>query len=580
MERQLRRQVRNRILAITVALVLASVAIVGRLFSLQVTGHQRLTARAAEQITEEMQFLPKRGVITDRAGRRLAVDVEVDSVYGVPSQVSDKPGAVRLLAAATGKDPSRYARELAKKRPFVWLERRVSPAVSSRVAAAGLKGLGFLKENRRFYPQREFGAHVLGFAGLDNQGLAGTELHYDRDLWREAVVVMAERDALGNDILVSGPPLEALREGDELRLTLDEVIQFIAQEELGRGVEQARAAGGSIVVLEPRSGEILAMANLPFFNPNEPASCTQSALRNRSVGDALEPGSILKPFLLAAALEERAVTRVTVLHCENGTMPFPGGALHDVHPYGALSVDDVIAKSSNIGSTKIALRLGGAGYHRYLKAFGFGEKTGIDLPGEAGGLLRPVEQWSGRSIASLAIGQELSVTPLQMAAAFAALVNGGELWRPRVARELVSPDGTVLKRFEPRKVRQVISPATSRQVVETLIRVVEDGTGKSAAVAGYAVGGKTGTAQKYDPELRTYSNHKYLASFVGFAPARDPRLVVLVMIDEPEGAIFGGSVAGPVFQRVVQRALRYLNVPPETPEGVLLVQAAPRGEGG
>ena len=573
MEHLQRAQVRNRILAITGFLVLVSAVVVGRLFSLQVTGHRRLSARADEQLAEEIQFLPKRGIIADRFGRRLAVDVEVDSVYGVPSQVADKSAVASRLSSLTGRDRGRYAKELAKKRPFVWLERRVSPAVSRDVAGMGWKGVGFIKENRRFYPQREHGAHVLGVAGLDNQGLSGLELKYDRDLWREAVVVMAEQDAFGRDILLSGPPVEALREGDELRLNLDEVIQYIAQEELGRGVESAGASGGSIVVLEPRSGEVLAMANLPFFNPNEPSACTQAAMRNRSVGDALEPGSIMKTFLLAAALEERAVSRQTLLFCENGAMPFQGGVLHDVHPYGTLSVEDVIAKSSNIGSTKIAQRLGAENYHRYLKAFGFGEKTGVDLPGEAEGLLRPVARWSGRSIASVAIGQEVSVTPLQMATAFAAAVNGGELWRPRVAREFISPEGAVLKRFEAQKLRQVISPETSRQVVETLVRVVEEGTGKAAAVEGYTVGGKTGTAQKYDPQQRTYSSHKYLASFIGVAPARDPRLVVLVMVDEPQGAIYGGSVAAPVFKRVVQRTLRYLNVPPETQEQVLLVRA-------
>ncbi len=575
MERQLRRQVRNRVLGITGFLVVIAVVIIGRLFSLQVTGHQRLSARAAEQLTEEIQFLPKRGIIADRAGRRLAVDVEVDSIYGVPSQVADKDDVARRLASVTGRDAARYSRELDKKRPFVWLERRVSPGVSSRINAMGWKGVGFIKENRRFYPQREFGAQVVGIAGMDNQGLSGLEQGYDRDLWRDAVVVMAEQDAFGKDILVSGPPLEALREGDELRLTLDEVIQFIAQEELGRGVESAGAAGGSIVVLDPRNGDVLAMANAPFFNPNDSASCTPAALRNRSIADALEPGSIMKTFLLSAALEERVVTRETMFNCENGSMPFQGGVLHDVHPYGTLAVNDIIGKSSNIGSTKIAMRLGAENYHRYLKAFGFGEKTGIDLPGEALGMLRPVARWSGRSIASVAIGQEVSVTPLQMAAAFAAAINGGELWRPRVASELVSTEGVVLKSFEAHKVRQVISKETSRQVVETLVHVVEEGTGKAAAVEGYAIGGKTGTAQKYDSQLRTYSAHKYLASFVGMAPARDPRLVVLVMIDEPQGAIYGGSVAAPVFKRVVQRTLRYLNVPPETREQVLLVRAFP-----
>jgi len=575
MEQQLRGQVKSRILAITLFLVLVAAVIIARLFSLQVTGHQRLSARAAMQIAEEIQFLPKRGIITDRAGQRLAVDVEVDSVYGVPSQIADKRAVARRLAAATGKDAARYMRELEKKRSFVWLERRVSPAVSSDIAAMGWKGVGFIKENRRFYPQREFGAQVLGTAGMDNQGLSGLELRYERELWSDAVVVMAEQDAFGKDIMVSGSPMEALREGDELRLTLDEVIQFIAQEELGRGVVAAGAAGGSIVVLDPRSGELLAMANVPFFNPNEPASWTQTSLRNRSIADAMEPGSIMKTFLLAAALEERVVTRGTIFDCENGSMPFPGGALHDAHSFGLLTVNDIIGNSSNIGATKIALRVGTENYHRYLKAFGFGDKTGIDLPGEAVGLLRPVARWSGRSIAALAIGQEIAVTPVQMATAFAAAVNGGALWRPRVARELVSPEGVVLKSFEPQKVRQVISQETSRQVVETLVHAVEEGTGTAAAVEGYTVGGKTGTAQKYDPQLKTYSSHKYLASFVGVAPARDPRLVVLVMIDEPKGVIYGGSVAAPVFQKVVQRTLRYLNLPSEARDQVLLVQAFP-----
>ena len=296
---------------------------------------------------------------------------------------------------------------------------------------------------------------------------------------------MAEQDAFGKDIMVSGPPLEALREGDELRLTLDEVIQFIAQEELGRGVESAGAAGGSIVVLDPRSGEVLAMANVPFFNPNEPAACTQAALRNRSIGDALEPGSIMKTFLLSAALEERAVTRETLFNCENGAMPFQGGVLHDVHPYGVLDrerhhrqveqhrFDEDRACASARRTTTATSRPSASA-----------TRPASTCPGEAVGMLRPVARWSGRSIASVAIGQEISVTPLQMATAFAAAVNGGVLWQPRVARELVSPEGTVLKSFEPQKVRQVISAETSRQVVETLVHVVEEGTGKAAAVDG------------------------------------------------------------------------------------------------
>jgi cell division protein FtsI (penicillin-binding protein 3) len=573
-ERDLRRRIRNRILAIVGLLLFAGGGIITRLFYLQVVWHQRLSSRAASQITDEMQFSPKRGIISDRNGRRLAVDVEVDSVYGVPSKVRDKGAVARVLADATGRDAGSYLRELGKKRPFVWLHRRVSPQVSRRVAGMGWEGVGFLKENKRFYPQRELAAQVLGVAGVDNQGLSGVELSYDAHLWRDAVWFVAERDALGNDILISGPPLAALREGDEIRLTLDEVIQFIAQEELERGVQEANAQGGSIVVIEPRTGDVLAMANVPFFNPNEFQKYGQQHFRNRTLSDAAEPGSIMKTFLFSAALEEKAVTPDTLFNCENGAMPFQGGTLHDTHPYGTLSATDVIAKSSNIGSTKIAMRLGAEKYYQYLKRFGFGDRTGIDLPGEAAGLLRPVSQWSGRSIASVAIGQEVSVTALQVATAFAAVVNGGELFKPRIVRELVSPEGTTIRSFPPQKVRQVVSADTSRRVVETLVRVVTDGTGKAAAIEGYTVGGKTGTAQKYDPQLRTYSNHKYLASFLGVAPARDPRLVVLVMIDEPQGAIYGGSVSAPVFRRVVERTLRYLNVPPEDRERVLLVQAS------
>jgi len=566
--------VRTRVLVIVALLALCGGGVVGRLFYLMVAARGPLTEVASQQITDRIQVLPKRGVISDRAGRRLAVDVEVDSVYASPKQVRDREEVARELARLAGRDAAWYRAQLAREGSFVWLARRVSPAVSAEIAARGWRGVGFLKESRRFYPQREFGAQVLGLAGVDNQGLAGVELSHDRDLWRDAVWFVADRDARGNDIFLAGPPAEALREGDELRLTLDATIQFIAQEELDRGVREAGAAGGTVVVLEPSTGDLLAVASLPFFNPNEPRSARPEAMRNRAVSDAVEPGSIVKPFLLAAALEERAVTLATPFFCENGRMPFAGGVLRDVHPEQTLDAAGVVIHSSNIGAAKIALRLGADAWYRYLRAFGFGERTGIDLPGEAAGVLRPVPQWSGRSIASLAIGQELGVTPLQAAAAFAALVNGGSLMKPRVVRELRSPEGEVIRGYEPQLVRRVVSPETSRRVVETLVRVVGEGTGAEAAVAGYTVGGKTGTAQKYDPQLRGYSSHKFLASFLGVAPARQPRFVVLVMIDEPRGVIYGGSVAAPVFRRVARRVLRYLNVPPESPEQVLLVRTS------
>lgn len=544
-----------------------------RLFYLQVVDHQRLSSRAASQISDEIHFYPKRGDICDRRGRKLAVDVKVDSIFGMPAEIKDHLRVARELSRATGRGLSHFRRELKKDRSFVWLQRQVAPAVSRKIRVLELPGIGFIKENRRYYPKRELAAQVLGFAGVDNQGLEGVELYYDAHLWRDAVWLVVEKDALGHDILVAGPPVEALREGNEVRLTLDEVIQFAAQEELARGVRESRARGGCIVVLDPQRGEILAMANLPYFNPNDFRTLGPAYFRNRAISDLVEPGSILKVSLLAAALEEKVVGTRTLFFCENGAMPFMGRILHDVHPYGYLDTTGVIVKSSNIGATKIAQKLGPERYYRYLKNFGFGDKTGIDLPGEARGLVRPVSEWSGLSISAVAIGQEVSVTALQAALAFAAAVNGGKLYRPYIVREILDPDGRVVRSFPPTLVRRVVSPETSRKVREILVRAVTNGTGQAAAVAGYVVAGKTGTAQKFDREEGTYSTERYLASFVGCAPASDPRIVILVMIDEPQESIWGGSVAAPVFRRVTRRVLRYLNVPANGAGRILVVRS-------
>ncbi len=550
-----------------------------RLYYLQVVFHQKLSDRAASQIYEEIRIAPRRGDISDRHGRKFAVNVEVDSLYAVPTRISDPEGAAAAVAGATGMRRSQVLKSLRKKRSFVWLRRRLSPEVVREIREKQVEGVGFLKENRRYYPQRELAAQVVGIASIDNQGLEGVELAYDDYLLREEIGLLVERDAHGREIFLSPPPVALLNDEAEVRLTIDEVLQHVAQKELDRGVREAGARGGTIVVLEPDTGEILAMANRPFFNPNEFQRFGPQYFRNRAIGDAVEPGSILKPVLLAAALEEGAVTLRSLFFCENGQMPFMGRVLHDVHPHGYLDSAGVIVNSSNIGATKMAIKLGAEKYHDYLRDFGFGEETEVDLPGESGGLLRPVREWSGLSISALAIGQEISVTALQTASAYAALINGGILYRPTVMREVVDDEGRVVKRTSPRKVREVISPATSRKVRETLMRVVQEGTGGDAAVEGYRVAGKTGTAQKYDPATRTYSNRKYLASFAGCAPAGDPRLVVVVMIDEPETSIWGGSVAAPVFSRVVGQALRYLNVPREEGGNLLVLEKPGKVEG-
>jgi cell division protein FtsI (penicillin-binding protein 3) len=538
-----------------------------------VVHHQKLSRRADSQICEEILFSPRRGDIRDRNGRKLAANVEVDSLYGVPFKVEDPAGTAKALARITGGERKHFLRQLKKGSSFVWLQRRLSPATASRIRDLDIAGLGFIKENRRYYPQRDLAAQVIGLAGIDNQGLEGVELAFDLYLQREAVCLAVEKDARGQDIILSGLPEDILSEGDSVRLTLDETVQFVAQEELARGVREAGAKGGSIVVMDPGNGEILAMANLPYFNPNEFHQYGPRYFRNRAISDLVEPGSIMKPVLLAAALEEGAVNLDTLFFCENGAMSFMGRTLHDVHPNGYLDAAGVIRESSNIGATKMALKLGAKHYAEYLKKFGFGQKSGIDIPGEAAGMLRPLSQWSGLSISALAIGQEISVTPLQMAAAFAALVNGGELYRPLLAKEVVDASGKMVKSFPPTRVRRVVSPETSRLVRMVMTQVVEKGTGTAAAVEGYKVAGKTGTAQKYDQAQRRYSNEKYLAAFAGFAPAEEPRLVVIVMIDEPQESIWGGSVAAPVFRRVVSRTLRYLNVPATEGGRILVVES-------
>jgi cell division protein FtsI (penicillin-binding protein 3) len=364
------------------------------------------------------------------------VNVEVDSIFGVPSRVEDPRTVARELSRLTGGSAKSYLAELNKERSFVWLQRRVSPAVAKSIRELEIDGIGFMKENRRYYPQRELAAQVIGMAGIDNQGLEGVELAYDDYLLREAVRLMVEKDARGRDILLSGPPTEVLSEGVELRISIDEVLQHFAQSELARGVKEAGGRGGSIVVLDPGTGEVLAMANLPYFNPNEFQLYGPRYFRNRSVGDLVEPGSILKPVLMAAALEEKAVEPRSIFDCENGTMRFMGRILHDVHPHQWLDTVGVIVNSSNIGATKIALELGPEKYYKNLRRFGFGEKSGIDVPGEASGLLRAVPEWSGLSISALAIGQEISVTPLQMAAASRTGGSStGRTWSARSSTE-------------------------------------------------------------------------------------------------------------------------------------------------
>lgn len=561
---------RPRILILFCLLLGALGLITTKLFALQVTGHRGLSERAHRQYQRLVPLTSKRGSITDRNGRDLAASLRVSSVFAQPAAVEDPARAARALAGALGLPAREILGKLRSDRPFVWIRRRVEPDVAEAVVRLSLRGVGLLPESRRYYPRQELAAHLLGFVGLDDRGLEGLEFQYDTLLGGQPRWVTAQQDARGRIVFrteeADGPP------GYDLILTIDEVLQYVTERELQAAVEKSEARGGTAIILDPHTGEILALANVPTFNPNRYQEAESFARRDRAVTDAFEPGSVFKVFLAAGALEERVVQPQDRIYGENGAIQLGGLTIRDHEKYGWLTVADVIAQSSNVGAIKIGLRLGKTLYYNYLSGFGFGSATGVDLPGETPGLIRRPRHWSAVSLGALSIGQEVSVSPLQVATAVAAVANGGSLVRPFVGKALRSADGQVVRETAPLVLRRVISTETAHRLTDILERVVLEGTGKAAAVEGYAVAGKTGTAQKLEPATGRYSHGKVLASFVGFVPARAPRLCILVMIDEPKKLMWGGAIAAPTFREIAREALLYLKIPPAQGEQVRLAR--------
>lgn len=565
-------RLRARALLLTGLLVAAFGAVVFRLGDLQILRHDELARLAERQHSKTIALHPRRGPILDRHGQALAVSVEVDSIYALPGRIAD-PGAVAARLAPLLAEPGKeLAERLQSDRPFVWLRRRVPPPVSQAVRALGLPGIGFIPESLRFYPNRELAAHLLGFEGWDNRGLEGIELAYDQLLAGEPGLALVERDALGREVTAQPTILQPPRPGQGLILTLDATIQYIAERELEAAWRQTSAAAAMAVIMDPTTGEILALALRPTYNPNTYQRATPALWRNRAVTDPFEPGSIFKVILAAAALEEDVVRPSDRFYGEEGAITVANRVIRDWKRYGWLTFEEVLRFSSNVGAIKVGLSLGAERYYRYMEAFGFGQLTGSGLPGESRGRLRPPSRWSGLSLASMSIGQEVSVTALQMVSAFAAVANGGRLLVPQAVRAVLDTDGRPVEEFEPRVARQVLSPETARRLTEILAEVVEDGTGRKAAIEGYRVAGKTGTAQKLDPLARGYSRRPGVLSFVGFVPADAPRLVMLVLLDEPKTVVWGSEAAAPVFAAIGRQVLRYLGVPPSDRPPLALVR--------
>lgn len=571
---------RGRILAVFLLMGIGLAAVLVRLLYLQVFKAGELAVRAERQQQRMVKLEPKRGTIYDRMGRELAVSLDVDSVFGVPAEVDDPRALAHRLARILKENPRGLERRLASDKRFVWLSRKIDPERAEKVKGLGVKEVGLVLETRRFYPKKTLAGPAIGFTGIDNEGLEGIELAYDDVLRGVSGWVLAEKDAFGRTVFPAGPGFQYRlpKPGSDIFLTIDEVIQHIAEKELDRALARTRARGGVCIVMNPGTGEILALAVRGpanrAFNPNSPAVFRPGEWRNRAVTDAFEPGSIFKPILAAAALEEHIVHPLERFDCSAGRIQVADRVINDAKKHGVLTFTEVIAESSNVGTIKAAQKVGKERFYRYITAFGFGKKTGVDLPGEIGGLVKDYRLWSGVSLGSIAIGQEIGVTPIQVAAAYSAIANGGVLMRPYIVSEIVDPAGRDGKKFSPKAVGRVISRETSERLAKILQKVVEIGTGKKAKPDAYTAAGKTGTAQKVDPKTGTYSKKEYVSSFVGFAPAVSPKMVIFVMIDTPSGEnVWGGSIAAPVFKAVAEQGLAYLQVPPDDKGGRMLLVA-------
>ncbi|BBA71475.1 penicillin-binding protein [Geobacter sulfurreducens] len=538
--------------------------VVCRAFYLQVVKRDHLLKLADRQHQKIVPLTPARGTIYDANGSALAVSVEMDSCFAEPKSIADLDDAAARLSPVLGFPKETLLRKLQGNKNFVWLQRRLTPDVVKRIRALNIEGIGFVKETKRFYPNSEVAAHVIGFTGVDPEGLEGIELRYDSTILGGTGYLVTERDALGRDVALKGTVIQDGAMGHNVVLTLDKNIQYIAEKELAKAVDGSGARAGTAIVMDPHTGRVLAMANYPTFNLNAHGAYHQSLWRNRAVADSYEPGSTFKVFLIASALEEKVIRPGDRINCEGGSFSIGGRTIHDTHKYGSLSIPEILKYSSNIGSAKIGSRLGASRLYSYLRNFGFGARTGIDLPGETGGTLRDWNQWYGIDLATVSFGQGVTASSIQLAAAFSAIANGGTLMKPYLVERVVDSEGNVIKSSSPQPLRRVVSETTAKNVARMMEGVaVEGGTGTNAAVEGFRVAGKTGTAQKVDPVTRGYSLTKRTASFIGFVPADRPRLTILVMVDEPKTSPYGGVVAAPAFSSIALQSLCYLKVPPD-----------------
>ena len=550
------RSPRVRVLIVAIVAAVWMAGVLGRLGYLQLVRYGDYLARAQRQQQRLVEVSPRRGILYDRNLRELAMSVSVESAFAVPSEISDPPMVARLLSRVLETEPEEIETRLKSSRSFVWIARKLPAEKVERIRELNLRGVYFQNENQRFYPKRELAAHVLGYVDIDERGLGGIEYALDEKIRGRPgrLLILADARRRWYDRSEEAPD-----PGASVVLTLDEKIQYIAERELERAIRETRSTSGVVAVQDPNSGELLALASWPRFNPNATRESRAESRMNRAVAALYEPGSIFKIVTIAAAIEENLTRPHEIIDCQMGAIVISGHRIRDHKPFDLLSVTQVMAKSSDVGTIKLGLRLGAPKFYDYIRAFGFGRSTGIELPGESRGLLRGVDRWTPGSVGSISMGQEVGVTAAQMVSAMSAIANGGLLYPPRVVREIRNAEQPI---EQPQRTPQrILSPTTAATLRLMLESVVLEGTGTLARLDGYTSGGKTGTAQKIDPATGRYSHTDFIASYVGFAPLNNPAVTVLVTLDSPVGLHDGGQVAAPVFKRIAEQVLSYLDVP-------------------
>jgi cell division protein FtsI (penicillin-binding protein 3) len=555
-------KIKIRVLLVGIVFCICFTAIVARAVHLHLFKGPWLSQKADGQVKRPVKALGERGIIFDANMGKMALSIDVTSIGAHPKQIKDVEATSRELAKSLCLNKNDLVKKLSSNAPFVWIERHVTPKKAEVVEALNIDGIVFKSERSRFYPYKAMAAQIVGFSGVDGRGLEGVEFFYDRALEGQQGQVRVIRDALGRGLGLENDKNND-HSGKNLILTIDRRIQYIAETALAEAVAHNGAKNGIAVVMSPKTGAILAMAHYPFINPNNFNQFAKDRWRNRAITDPYEPGSTLKIFSAAAAIESGVSGPNSIYYCENGAYRIGRNVVHDTRPYQWLSLEQIIQVSSNIGTVKLSENIGTKNLYDTLKSFGFGERTGIDCPGETPGMLSTYKRWTKIDNATIAFGQGISVSAIQLITAVSAVANDGILMKPYIVKAITDKNGEIVEKFDPQPVRRAVSSETARIVSKMMEKVTEDGgTGTKAAIPGYRVAGKTGTAQKID-ENGTYARSKYVSSFVGFVPAENPEAAILVMVDEPQKAHYGGIVAAPVFRKIALQTLHFMNIPPD-----------------